>query len=152
MIILLATHCSFGSAAGTSASYDRIFHVIASHHDGRKIPDGSHQFHCSLCSGFLPLHLESRSQVAKAIDAKSEPTVWFRLVAVDCSAAKSALVARALAARSALQLWLTERWKADNAQTIDRWVRMRKCCHTFKTVLPADPLISRLEDIAIKRS
>lgn len=61
-------------------------------------------------------------QLAACIEAAVEPTIWFRLVSVDCGVARAALAARARSARSALQSWLQDKWRADVAAVAERSV------------------------------
>lgn len=57
-------------------------------------------------------------QVADAVDAMAEDTVWFRLVSVNTRQAKAALMSKALATRHALQAWLQAQWHAGNVQQV----------------------------------
>lgn len=81
---------------------------------------------CTACSdhmaGMLLANIKYMAdlQMAKNIDNKSELQVWFKLMVVDCTHAKSALMERALSARHALQTWVQEEWHASNQAAIDR--------------------------------
>jgi maltodextrin utilization protein YvdJ len=72
----------------------------------------------------LVLHGYCLLQLAKSVDAKSDNAVWFRLVAVDVTQLKAALVAQALTARQALQNWVQEQWHSSNQAVVARWANL----------------------------
>ena len=73
-------------------------------------------------SHLMPAPMVLIAQVAKSVDMKSELMVWFRLIVVDVSEAKSSVMAAALAARAALQEWVEGCWHDANQAIVARWV------------------------------